>query len=246
MAQLIFDFSEENYIVVGASSGIGKETALRLASVGACVLAVGRNKERLRQLYEYDEKHIVTASVDVKNIEDLEAALKNFVQAKGKLKGGVYSAGFFEYTPVKSYDKRIAEQTIQVDFLAAMEFLKLILKPKYIENAASIVLLSSVAAFTNEKGSLFYSAMKAAINSAVKTAAKEIAPKGIRINSICPGFINSPMTEEFLSNNPLIEQRHLLGLGKAEDVANVALFLLSDAARRITGTNIIADGGYTA
>ena len=249
MSKLNFDFKDECYVVVGASSGIGKEIALSLANAGAIVLAIGRNEDRLQVLHEQDMDHIVTARVDVTNVEALEESIKNFTQSKGKIKGSVYSAGILEWTPVRSYDHKIAAQIMQIGFWSAMDFLKLIIKSKYSISPTSTVFLSSVAAMTNHKGEFVYSATKAALNSAVKTAAKEIAPKGHRINSICPGWIISPMTENFLSNDDnlkSIEQHHLLGLGKPGDVANIALFLLSDAARWITGTNVVIDGGYTA
>ena len=246
MSRLNFDFSGERYCVIGASSGIGKEIALSLARSGAEVLAVGRNKDRLRALHEQNPESIIATSADVTDLFALDLALKNFIQSKGKLKGGVYSAGIFEYTPIRSYAQDVAEQIMRVGFWSAMDFLKLILKPRYTVPSASIVFLSSVAAITNKKGIFAYSAMKSALNSAVKTAAKEIANKGHRINSICPGFVISPMTEEFLVSDTSIEQQHLLGLGKTEDVANATLFLLSDSARWVTGTNLIIDGGYTA
>ena len=248
MSKINFDFYDERYIVAGASSGIGREIALELANAGASVLAIGRNEERLKELRKQNEKNIFSASVDITNTFALEEAIKNFTQSSGKLKGGVFSAGIFGLTPVKSYDHQLAEQIMRVGFWSALEFLRLITKSKYSVDAASIVFLSSIAANTNEKGLLIYSAVKAAINSVVKTAAKEIASKDHRINSICPGWIISPMTEEFLASDNMqsIKQQHLLGLGKTSDVASMTFFLLSDSARWITGANIIVDGGYTS
>ena len=114
--------------------------------------------------------------------------------------------------------------------------------------STSIVLFSSVAASSHEKGTFAYAAAKAALNGAMGSIAKEICSKGHRINTVMPGWVSDTMlTSEF--NDYMDKEaynKHLLGLGKTDDVSDVVLFLLSDSARWITGTNIVVDGGYLA
>ena len=195
MGQISFNFSGERYVVTGASSGMGRKVALELASSGADVLALGRNEERLQSLYQLNPEHIVIESVDVCNTKKMEDVIANFVTKHGKLKGGVHAAGIMGLTPLRSIDVNQAKKIMDVSFWAGISLLRLITKAKYGERGTSTVLFSSVCAESAEKGMLAYAATKAAINSGVRSVAKEVASKGLRVNSILPGWVISPMTD---------------------------------------------------
>lgn len=243
-----FDFTGERYVVTGASSGIGRQITLDLAAAGAKILAIARNKERLTEVSGHFPDRIITYSVDVCDVDKLEDSIKNFVETHGKLNGGVHAAGIAGLTTLKSFDRDLAYKIMQVNFWAGVDLLKLITKSKYGLNGTSTVMFSSIAAILNARGVFAYSASKSAVNSFVKTAAKEINMKKHRVNSILPGWVNTQMAinYEAWSDVESIEKNTLLGNGEPIDISGMVLFLLSDSARWITGNNIVVDGGYLA
>lgn len=248
MSKVKFDFTGERYVVTGASSGMGKDVALELAEAGAVVLGIGRSENRLAELQSNFPKNIVTASLDVCDYEALERTIGEFTLKYGKLNGGVHAAGILDLTPLRSTDRISAKKVMDVSFWAGMELLRLVTKNKYSKNGTSTVMFSSVASRYPERGMFAYSATKSALDSAIRSAAKEISVKKHRVNTILPGWIKSPMTENAneATNTEMIFNRHLLGIGEPEYVTKMVLFLLSDDARWITGSNVVVDGGYLA
>ena len=240
--QVAFDFSGMNFVVTGASSGMGRQIATELAQAGANVLAVARRDDQLRSLQAVDSQHIYRAAVDVCDYKKMQAALDDFIATHGKLNGLVHAAGIMELTPLKVYDETAAKKMMDVTFWAGMKLIQLLQKKKYSIDGASFILFSSAFAFNGEMGMFAYSAAKAAVRIAVRTLAKEIAKRGLRINTICPGRVHTPMTTGYV--NPAIIERHLLGEGSPEDVSGAVAFLLSDRAHWITGADIVVDGGY--
>lgn len=248
MSMVQFDFSGENYVVTGASSGMGRQIALELAQSGAKVLALARGEEKLRKLQQ-ENGNIFTAAVDVRDSPLLEMAIGRFVAANGKLNGGVHAAGINDFTPLKTYDKGLAADIMATSFWAGVELTRLITKAKYGHEQTSTVLFSSVCARSSEKGTFAYAAAKSAVNGCLGSLAKEICQRGHRINSIMPGWVeNSAMTSGLsgVIDQDDFKKRHLLGMAKPQDISGMALFLLSDRAGWITGTSIVVDGGFLA
>ena len=248
MSNVNFDFTDKKYVITGASSGMGKQVAMELAQAGAMVLAIARKNEPLLALQSEYPNNIVPASVDVCDKEALQKAICDFVTTYGKINGCDHAAGISDITPIKSYDKEVAQKIMNISFWAGMDLIQLTTKAKYAEQGSSNIIFSSVGAFSCERGMFVYSAAKAAINAAVKSVAKEISGKKHRVNSIVPGWVKSPMTEQagILADTESFFNRHLLGAGEAQNVSGVVLFLLSDRASWITGTNLVVDGGYLA
>jgi len=246
-----FDFSNKNFIVVGASSGIGKNIAINLAEAGANVLAVARNEERLSELKAIFPEKIRTVSLDVLKADNeaWNIALGDFTKEFGKCHGGVYTAGVGGHTALKGFDDEQARRVIDTSLYGMFNFLKNVVKRKYMEKGSSFVPFASVAAHNGQKGGIAYSAAKAAVKISVQSIAKEICRDKHRINSISPGWCDTEMTENSVlkagleSYNDMVSA-HRLGIGKPEDVSGMVLFLLSDAARWITGTDVVVDGGY--
>lgn len=249
MSSIKYDFTGENFIVTGASSGMGQEIAISLAMHGAKVLAIGRNVQRLEKTKEKCSNNIFIVSADVCDEVAMEIAIKDFVDKYGKLKGAVHCAGIEGFTPIRAFDRKLAEEVINISFWGGINIAQIVNKKKYSLTGCSTVLFSSVASRTGKKAMFAYSSAKAALNTAVKSIAKEISNDKKRINTVLPGWVKTNMTNQVIEKFDVqqsVFNQHLLGLGKPADVSNVVLFLLSDGASWITGTNFVVDGGYLA
>lgn len=242
MSKVIYDFAGENYIVTGASSGMGKQVALDLAAAGARVLAIARNEERLAALKQAFPDNIIVASADMGDFASVKEAVDSFVAENGKLKGLVHAAGVYEQVPLRAIDISEAKAVMETSFWSAIELLQLVTKKKYSLEGASFVLFSSVSAKHPEAGISVYSSVKAAVSAITKALAGEVVSRKQRINTVCPGMVKTPMTIDY--RDGAVADRHLLGLGEPTDVSSAVLFLLSDNARWITGTDMVIDGGY--
>ena len=243
-----FDFSERSFVVTGATSGIGKKVATDLMDSGATVLAIGRRSERLNELKETYKDKIIPAALDVNNFEALKNAIENFA-AERKINGSVHCAGINKFTPLRAFNWKDAEQIIKTSLYSGIELIRIISSKKITAEKGSHVLLASVAGIKGETGFTAYSAAKSAVIGAVKSIALELAIKDLRVNSITPGWIPTELTDSIDARYPghidTIKLEHPLGIGSVEDVSNLAMFLLSDEAKWITGSNIIIDGGYS-
>lgn len=251
MSEVTFDFKGKNFVVTGASSGIGKQITLELLQAGANVLAAARRKELMDEIYKDYPEQVVTAKIDVTKPEEWEPVLKNFVAEKGKFHGSVYSAGTFSKTiSVKSLNELDLQETMSINCFGAILLLGKLIRSIYSHKNTSHVWISSLGAKIGDRGKASYNASKGAMLGALKTIAYEIGGKGHRLNAVCPGWVKTEMTDFFIDtmtdSMPPGTERYLFGVGKPEDVSGMVLFLLSDRASWITGTEFILDGGCTS
>ena len=240
-----FDFSGKNFVVTGATSGIGKQAALELVDSGANILAVARNVERLDALKNISPQKIFTASLDVTcaKAEDWANVLESFKNVYGKIDGGIYCAGIAGFTPLKSFDTELARKIFDTSFWGMVNFLQVSTKKKFANEKSSFVVMSSIAANYGSKGLFAYSAAKAAVEASVKVFAKEVINSGHRLNSVAPAAVKTAMLENNFIDDEFISKQ-ILGVASPADVTGMILFLLSPRADLITGQNFFVDGGY--
>jgi len=246
------DLTGRNILVTGASSGIGRETAILLSELGARVILVARNEERLEQTRSAltGEGHLVR-SLDLSRTDDIPAWMKALAAEVGPLSGAVHSAGLHLARPVRTYTSTDIQNIFRVNVEASALLAKGLRQKGVRAERSSLVLLASVVALVGQPGLGLYGATKGAVSALTKSMALELASEGIRVNCVAPGVVVTEMTEELQSKMSAeqfakIEEMHPLGLGTPRDAANSIAFLLSDAARWITGTTLVVDGGYTA
>ena len=242
-----FTLVGKRILVTGASSGIGKAIAIESSKMGASVIITGRNKQRLKETYSQLEGNghdLIVADLSIN--EDLNQLHKELPVINGL----VNCAGLTKVAPFPFATRDSFEEVMNVNFFAPTELSRLLVKSKKIGKGGSIVFISSVSGvYCSAVASSIYSSSKGAVNGLVKGVALDLAPKGIRVNSVNPGMIDtdifsgSAITEEQLKADM---QRYPLGrYGKPEEVAYAAIYLLSDAASWITGSNLLIDGGCT-
>lgn len=245
-----FNFSDKKVIVTGASSGLGRSIAINLAESGAIVILIGRNESELIKTKEMmqGKDHIIIPA-DLAAEGDYSSIFDKMIQDGKKIDGLVHCAGIIPLTPLNTLKKDKIEQCMAINFYALIELTRCAVKKKYRGKNLSIVEISSISSQYPGKCQTLYASSKAAANIAVKSLAFELAKSGARINSLLPGIINTPATQEAINrigkeihDQTLNKQIH--GLIEMEEIANVVKFLLSDYSSAITGRTIYADGGY--
>lgn len=232
-------------MVIGGASGIGKQTAILLSKLGAQVVVVDLDNERLQKIcddLESPDRHIAVA-YDVKNVEGCKELFDHAVTDGKKLDGLVYCAGIAKAVPLRIMSYPEYQNIFSVNFYGFIQSVSMYAKKKY-NNGGSIVGISAVNAHNPQKCMTLYAASKAAIEAAVKTMSLELADQGIRINAVIPGAVSTPMAAAV---NPdmlnTIVSKQLLGMTTPEQIADYMAFLLSDRSAAVTGRSLYADGG---
>jgi len=246
------DLTGKTILITGASSGIGRETSVLLSQLGARLILVARNPERLQQTAERLEgiNHQIEP-FDLTNIDDIPHWLRNVATKAGPINGLVHCAGIHSAMPLRVQKSTDVRQVMLINYEAAVSLLTGFRHRKVAAPDSSIVLLSSVMGLVGQPGISAYGASKGAIIALTKSASLELARESIRVNCIAPAFVQTEMAQELrdtvtVEQFKAIEQMHPLGIGTALDVAYAIAFLLADTARWITGSTFVVDGGYTA
>ena len=240
-----FDLNGKTVLVTGASSGLGRQTAITASEYGAKVIVTGRDEKRLEETY-----HSLQGAGHMKFIADLtvQEDIDHLVSGLPTLNGLVHSTGISELTPARFITAETIARTFRISFDASVLLTSGILKKKKLEKGnSSIVFISSISTRYPFVGGAMYISAKAALEAYARVLELELAPRGTRVNCISPAFVRTPMltdTAENFSREAVdkIEQRQLLGLGDPSDVANTIVFYLSDASKWVTGTNLILGG----
>ena len=240
-------------LITGASSGIGRETALLVGELGARVSLVARNVERLSETasaLDQTKGHVFVAR-DLVDVSGIPAWMKALAQETGPIHGLVHSAGVHSSRPIRYLTPDHLAEVMNVNLGAALGLVKGFCQKGVAATGGNVVFVSSVAGLVGQPGVSAYAASKGALVSVARSLAMELARDGLRVNCVAPGIVRTEMSSRMqgmltAQQFSAIEALHPLGLGTTRDVASAIAFLLSGAARWITGTVLTVDGGYTA
>lgn len=245
-----FSLSGKTVLVTGASSGIGRTTAIECSKMGANVIITARNEGRLQStlsdLAVCDGQHHQLISADLSSEEGVFA----LVEQLPALDGVSLNAGIVKTLPIKFINNYELSNILDVNMIGPVLLVQRLLKKKKVNKGCSIVFTSSIGGvFTSKVGNTMYGISKGGLNAFMKGLALELAPRGIRSNSVNPGFVDTNIlaagviTEEDLKKNLLT---YPMGrFGKPEDIAHAIIYLLSDASSWVTGHTLVIDGGTT-
>lgn len=235
-------------LVTGASSGIGRAAAVECSKMGATVIAVARNEQRLKETVTMMESG--RGSYYVCNLTDSDSVDKMVAEIPN-IDGLVNNAGIGIVKPLKFINETDFTTLLKADTVAPILLLQRMIKKKRINKGGAVVFTSSMAALGGvTNGNSMYVACKGAVSSFVLNAALELGPQNIRVNAVCPAMINTPLVHDGdIENEEHLKEMEkeypLRKFGEPEDVAWAMIYLLSDASRWITGTNMVVDGGFS-
>lgn len=246
-----FSLNGKTIVVTGASSGIGRQCAIDCSRMGAIVILIARNEERLKQTLSdmTGDGHFYVIA-DLSDSQNACKVSKLIYDTVGKIDGIVNCAGISSTLPFKLVSREKLEEFFSANVFSAIELSRELSKVKFMNAGGSIVFMASVMGCVGESGKSLYSMTKGALIAASRSLACELAKRQIRVNCISPGAILTPINENLPhmadpEKRKTLEDMHLLGLGHTSDIANGVIYLMSDASRWLTGQNIVIDGGYT-
>ncbi|WP_285008269.1 SDR family oxidoreductase [Pedobacter faecalis] len=239
------DFTGKNLIITGGTTGIGLATAHAFIGAGANVWITGRNEANLdKARAEINSPNLHTLVADTSKMPDIDLLEKTFAESRQNLDVLFLNAGIAVFTPIA--------QTTEADFDAQFNtnvkghYFTLQKLMPHLADGASVIFTSSTVATATNVGTSVYSSTKGALNKIAQIAANELVDRKIRVNIVSPGPVLTPGLESVASEakSYLAAATALQRLGRPEEIASTVLFLASDAASFITGTEIVADGGY--
>ena len=246
------DFTGRTVLVTGGSSGIGRETAIMLSQLGARVIITGRSSEQLEKtLGLLAEGAHAAEPFDLADLHLIPKWVKSLALRYGPFDGLLHAAGFRKTVGLRGLSLEVLHQTFRINLDSAVMLAKGFRQKECCAAVSSLVFISSASALVGVPATAAYAASKAALIGLTRSLASELARDGIRVNCIAPGLVQSEMTDQIrqaLSNEQFAAMvaQHPLGLGTTWDVACAGAFLLSNAARWMTGHTLVLDGGFSA
>lgn len=245
-----FSLKGKTILVTGASSGIGRGIAVECSKMGAQLVLNGRNTTRLKETYDAlsgDGHKMIVSDLST------QEGITNLVNEAPDLNGCVHSAGIPKICGIKHIERELLEEIINVNEVAPILLTSSLLKKKKLQKGSSIVFIASISGVcVANVGESPYSATKGGLSGFTKGAALELSAQGTRVNTICPALVPTSilkLSNEMFSEEQLKETMYgrypLKRVGTPEDIANGAIYLLSDASSWVTGINLVIDGGYT-
>ena len=248
-----FQLNGKNIIVTGAASGIGRDTAKLLHEMGAKCMLLDMNEAGLAETNRLIDNEGLCYVCDLTQFDSLKDIFKKGKEQMGAFHGLVHCAGIPSIVPLRGLTDEMYEQVQKINTQAGLHLAKLFSRKGMYNGGGrcSIVFISSVYGLVGSASSVAYAVSKAAIVGMTKALSMEFAPKNIRVNCVAPGFVKTSFGERFTSflddaYSERVGAMHPLGWGEPRDISCAIAFLLSDAAKWITGTVLSVDGGFTA
>jgi NAD(P)-dependent dehydrogenase (short-subunit alcohol dehydrogenase family) len=244
--------TDRTILVTGATSGIGKATAIYLSKLGARVVASGRNQTRLDEtLAALEGEGHIGRLFDLADLDAIVPWLKALCADIGPLNGIAHCAGVQATKPIQSINSAFVMDVLTQNLGAALMLAQAFRLKACHGSPASLVYCSSSAALRTAPGNVVYASSKGGIVSAVKGLGVELVRDGVRVNAVAPAMVDTPMSDQFRTilseeNFKRVVDMHPLGLGRPDDVAAAIAFLLADTSRWITGSILSVDGGFLA
>lgn len=248
-----FSLKEKVIVISGAASGIARQCAINCSKMGAELILLDLNEEGLKEtmtLVDCPERHFYSC-VNLLDYDKVSQTIKEAVDKVGRIDGllncaGISTTNLFKLTKPDELDK-FFHVNVFTGYFLTQECCK---PGNWAKEGGSVVFFSSVAGNLGETGKSTYGMTKAALLNLSKHLACELSRRKIRVNSISPGAICTPINMNLPhmkdpEKRAALEAQHLLGLGETVDIANACIFLLSDASRWITGSNLVVDGGFS-
>ncbi|WP_298069548.1 SDR family oxidoreductase [uncultured Mailhella sp.] len=237
--------ADQRFLVTGASSGIGEGVALLLNELGAAVIGIGRNEERLLAMKEkarFPENVFLEQKDLAEDIASLPAYVKQLREKYGKFQGLAYCAGMGGIHPLRAVDLPTLHDIFNINYFAPVFMAKGFADRRSNNGKGSaVVCIASAGGVRCDPGMTAYAGSKGALIATMQSIARELAPAGLRVNCISPTLIETGMAGDI--ERAYAEGKYPFGLGQVSDVANMVIFLLSEQARWITAQNYILDCG---
>lgn len=246
------DLSGRTILVTGASSGIGRETAVLLSQLNARLILTARNEDRLTATLStlHNDGHWAQP-FDLSRTEEIPKWVKGVAAQAGPLFAIVHAAGKQAATPIRFVTEERVDDLVRTNLYSAIMLARGFSQKNCYVPGGSLVFISSITAFAAKPAISVYAATKSALLGMTKSLALELAPLQIRVNCVAPGFVETEMLEDVrsvLTDEQVDELRssHPFGFGTPRDVANTIAFLLAETGRWMTGSTLVLDGGYSA
>ncbi|MBR4924268.1 MAG: SDR family oxidoreductase [Prevotella sp.] len=242
-----FSLENKTILITGAASGIGRATALQCAGLGAKIVLLDLNEQGLKETQQFIGKEDVEIkALDLTDLKQLESMVSEIP----KVDGVVSNAGIVLSLLAKFSEPSDMERIFKINTFSHINLIQQLIRQKKLNKGASIVFTSSMSGvYCGLAGGSLYGATKSALLGYTKALALELAPRGIRVNTVHPGMIETPLTKDTALSRELLDEdakNYPLGrYGKPEEIAYAIVYLLSDATVWMTGSQLLIDGGYS-
>ena len=241
------NFNGQTALITGAGRGIGKTIAVKLAESGLDIAIADMNPvsdEVLREIEEYGTK-CLAFQLDVTDVESVDSVVKKIIDETGGIHILVNNAGITQDNLFMRMKAEQWSQVIDVNLNGVFHVTKAVIRTMVKQHSGRIINISSVVGFSGNPGQVNYSSTKSGLIGFTKSLSREVGTRGITVNAVAPGFINTAMTQALNESQQqaILSQIPLGRMGEAEDIANAVAFLASEEASYITGTVLHVNGG---